>query len=154
MDEFKGVADVERIIGDAQTGAVALNDCAAFGFAFDADDVEVGPQSGGFEPHGTASGPDVPQRAPCRKPQPRQDHRPHVGGGNQVVFAFIVFFRKPKGEYRRRDTADCGGVFAGAGARIKGKAGDAMGGAAPMVRKQKQDGRRAAFSAGQIRQWA
>ena len=63
MDEFKGVADVERIIGDAQTGAVTLDDRAAFGFALDADDVEVGPQSGGFEPHGTASGPDVPQRA-------------------------------------------------------------------------------------------
>ena len=54
MDEFKGVADVERIIGDAQTGAVTLDDRAAFGFALDADDVEVGPQSGGFEPHGTA----------------------------------------------------------------------------------------------------
>ena len=60
-DRFKGVADVERIIGDAQTGAVTLDDRAAFGFALDADDVEVGPQSGGFEPHGTASGPDVPQ---------------------------------------------------------------------------------------------
>ena len=62
MDEARisqGVADVERIIGDAQTGAVTLNDCAAFGFAFNADDVEVGPQSGGFQPHGTASGPDV-----------------------------------------------------------------------------------------------
>ena len=45
MDEFKGVADVERIIGDAQTGAVTLDDRAAFGFALDADDVEVGPQS-------------------------------------------------------------------------------------------------------------
>ena len=56
MDEFKGVADVERIIGDAQTGAVTLDDRAAFGFALDADDVEVGPQSGGFEPHGTSSG--------------------------------------------------------------------------------------------------
>ena len=66
MDEFKGVADVERIIGDAQTGAVTLDDRAAFGFALDADDVEVGPQSGGFEPHGTASGPDVPQRAGSR----------------------------------------------------------------------------------------
>ena len=69
-DKPKGVTDVERIIGDAHTGAVTLDDCAAFGFAFDADDVEVGPQPGGFQPHGTASGPDVPQRAPCRKPQP------------------------------------------------------------------------------------
>ena len=41
MDEFKGVADVERIIGDAQTGAVTLDDRAAFGFALNAADALV-----------------------------------------------------------------------------------------------------------------
>ena len=156
MDELESVAYVERIIGDAQTGAVTLDDRAAFGFALDADDVEVGPQSGGFEPHGTASGPDVPQRAPCRKPQPRQDHRPHIGGGNQVVLAFIVFFREPKGEYRRRDAVGYGGIAVGAGigTRIVSNPGDGMRGTVPRVRKQKQDGRGAAFRTGQIRQRA
>lgn len=156
MDELESVADVERIIGDTQTGAVTLDDRAAFGFALDADDVEIGPQSGGFEPHGTASRPDVPQRAPCRKPQPRQDHRPHIGGGNQVVLAFIVFFREPKGEYRRGDAVGYGGIAvnAGIGTRIVSNPGDGMRDTVPKVREQKQDGRGAAFRAGQIRQRA
>ena len=74
MDEFKGVADVERIIGDAQTGAVTLDDRAAFGFALDADDVEVGPQSGGFEPHGTASCP-MPEAAAATGSPPAHRRR-------------------------------------------------------------------------------
>ena len=84
------------------------------------------------------------------------DHRPHIGGGNQVVLAFVVLFREPKGEYRRGDAVGYGGTFvnAGIGARIVSNPGDGMRDTVPRGREQKQDGRGAAFRAGQIRQRA
>ena len=83
-------------------------------------------------------------------------HRPHIGGGNQVVLAFVVLFREPKGEYRRGDAVEYGGTFvnAGIGTRIVSNPGDGMRDTVPRGREQKQDGRGAAFRAGQIRQRA